>query len=390
MNFKKNPASNCLLILFSFTLFSCPVLSSPDEEILPPEAMAKAKAFFEAVVNENFITAYKYTNGTLKWRGPGASDNKVIDTEKEFVRVAPLIFNETFVNEVKDQAEIKIGCCLSSFYVWYNSNEEIVFWFNDDGTPYVLVNDSIVDPSFDCTQAREVGEKTICQSPRLAKQDNILATEYKKAKVFLTDIAYRSLKSEQIKFIKSRNTCGRNQACIFKVTKNRILEIRDLIHAEKTKHNDSNLNEQLSGTWRSSGFKSAAYCGKQTDEEINSNSKIKVIIDLNSREVEFRDQKRPSKRSCSINRIIETTFAKVYFNTAYTNNYWGSCGGDIFQLPFSGNYTALELVNSNINKSECGVLVFSGHSGADSSLLYSSEYRDGLLVDSGFVLVKEE
>lgn len=212
-----------LLILF----FTVPNAVKAVE--LDKQAQVNAETFLQLVSKKQYSEAFKYTSGSISWRSKGMNRNRVIDSEEEFIKLAPIVFNQTFIDTVNKQENIKISCCLSSFYFWDDGENNISFWFEESGRPLTIVNESIIQPSFDCSEASTKNELAICSSLELSEQDNKLNAIYLKAHILLTDVQYIELKSRQIEFIIMRNKCDGLDSCVKNETEKRINELTSLI-----------------------------------------------------------------------------------------------------------------------------------------------------------------
>ncbi|MDH3578997.1 MAG: hypothetical protein OEM91_00020 [Hyphomicrobiales bacterium] len=71
-----------------------------------------------------------------------------------------------------------------------------------------------VKPSFDCGKARAPAEKAICANPAIATLDNVMVDLYKKARSARKGSARNALTAQQRQWLKSRNACGSDVACL--------------------------------------------------------------------------------------------------------------------------------------------------------------------------------
>ncbi len=71
-----------------------------------------------------------------------------------------------------------------------------------------------VKPSFNCAKAVARAEKAICSSPEIATLDNVMAGLYKKARAARRGAARNALAARQRQWLKRRNACGQDTACL--------------------------------------------------------------------------------------------------------------------------------------------------------------------------------
>lgn len=70
-------------------------------------------------------------------------------------------------------------------------------------------------PSFPCSKATTTTERTICAVPRLAAMDEALASAYRSAGASNIGAgAARALRDEQRKWLRARDACGADVACL--------------------------------------------------------------------------------------------------------------------------------------------------------------------------------
>lgn len=96
---------------------------------------------------------------------------------------------------------------------------------NYDNSGYVLVlqrreANQPVKPSFSCSKAAGAAEQTICSSAALAGYDRSVTAAYHRATATSDDKA--SLKQEQMDWIKARNLCAKDEACLQKSMHDRV------------------------------------------------------------------------------------------------------------------------------------------------------------------------
>ena len=70
-------------------------------------------------------------------------------------------------------------------------------------------------PSFPCSKATTTTERTICAVPRLAAMDEALASAYRSAGASNIGAgAARALREDQRKWLRGRDACGADVACL--------------------------------------------------------------------------------------------------------------------------------------------------------------------------------
>ena len=74
-------------------------------------------------------------------------------------------------------------------------------------------------PSFDCRKASTATEKAICADPRLARLDRAIAVAFRQLKAELQ--ADDTLPNEQEEFLKQRDQCAADAACLMRALDNR-------------------------------------------------------------------------------------------------------------------------------------------------------------------------
>jgi len=107
---------------------------------------------------------------------------------------------------------------------------------------FALVSTFANAVSFDCKKATAFAEKAVCSDPLLSKLDDVLAKNYKGMLNSDFGNTQKSLKAEQVKWIKSLNQCKDNQ-CVNDAYRKRIDETCDYgvvsgIHPECTMSQD--------------------------------------------------------------------------------------------------------------------------------------------------------
>ena len=285
------------------------------------EQKTDVQKFIKHILDGEYGQSYQYVDDDFSWRS--SHGNKIhIKNKEDYIAVAPKIFNDSFIEAVNKTEKIEVICCLSSIPILHLESNEIIFWFRE-GKPWLLANDTIVNPSFKCSDAKAESEHSICQSLPLSVQDQLLASVYKEAKVFLTN-DYKNLKTDQIAFIKDRNSCKKNVKCIEEKTKGRIKKLDYLIEKSYEslivkKFDPKDIPRKLT----SKEYYSAGYIGKYTNEEWKDMDKFNIKIITGSDYINISNGNNVNSINCYIDGQTNTTFANIYYNTMYKNNYYG-------------------------------------------------------------------
>ncbi|MEJ1159038.1 lysozyme inhibitor LprI family protein [Prosthecomicrobium sp. N25] len=83
-------------------------------------------------------------------------------------------------------------------------------------------------PSFDCATATGAAERAICLSPRLSADDRRLDEAYRRARSSLGDAEREALRAGQRDWIRRRNACGADPACLAEAYRSRLQELGTL------------------------------------------------------------------------------------------------------------------------------------------------------------------
>lgn len=73
---------------------------------------------------------------------------------------------------------------------------------------------TVPTPSFDCKKATTPTEKAICASGELGQLDTQISQQFKKVRTLASLYLRRTLLDEQMGWLKERNKCGRDEACL--------------------------------------------------------------------------------------------------------------------------------------------------------------------------------
>jgi uncharacterized protein len=80
--------------------------------------------------------------------------------------------------------------------------------------------------SFNCDKAETTDEKAICADRELDDQDVELSVLYTQLKLLLAMGARGDLEDEQVAWLKRRQACGSDRACLSKAYADRLLQLR--------------------------------------------------------------------------------------------------------------------------------------------------------------------
>jgi len=356
--------------------------------VIGEEQKTDVQKFIKHILDGEYGQSYQYVDDDFSWRS--SHGNKIhIKNKEDYIAVAPKIFNDSFIEAVNKTEKIEVSCCLSSFPTLPVESNEIIFWLSQEGKPWLLANDTIVNPSFKCSDAKAESEHSICQSLPLSEQDQLLSSTYKKAKVFLTN-DYKNLKTDQIAFIKDRNSCKKNVECIERKTEERIKKLDYLIEKSYEslivkKFDPKDIPRKLT----SKEYYSVGYIGKYTNEEWKDMEKFNIKIITGSDYINISNGTDINTHNCYIDGQTNTTFANIYYNTMYKNNYFGSGGGSYSQTPYFGYHILFNLKLTE-TKASCGYLMVNFNVNTGPLFSYSKdEPIDGLLIANGHILTNK-
>jgi len=99
-------------------------------------------------------------------------------------------------------------------------------------------------PSFDCSKAATPSEKAICADAELARIDRAIAAAFRQLKAELAS-QIETLAEEQTEFLKARDACGAEQACLA-----RTMESRRSALALQPQQGVSDRRERFVGRYR--------------------------------------------------------------------------------------------------------------------------------------------
>lgn len=136
-------------------------------------------------------------------------------------------------------------------------------------------------------------------------------------------------------------------------------------------------------------YYSAGYITKYSNEQWKDMDKVNIKIITGSDYINISNGNNVNSINCYIDGQTNTTFANIYYNTMYKNNYYGSGGGSVTQLPYFGYYNLIELKDSKTHEN-CGNLIVSFNEDKKPLFTYSkSDPIDGLLIDNGHILTNK-
>jgi len=244
----------------------------------------------------------------------------------------------------------------------------------------------------DCTTAKSLSTKIICSDLRLTNQDQEFSSKYSDAERYLTGSDFDELEKWRIWFVGNRERCEDDVVCLSKIYGNGISGLDSFMKEELLKPDPAQSVSKVSsfdGNWVSEKYVHAASCGSGSYwDEMEANH---FIVDVKYPNV-FVTKVGVTGRNvfaCKVSEVQNTTYAKVYFSTVYENSYWGSCGGDIERIPYSGDYTFITLKPIDGTEGECGTMVVSGRKGDNQFILWGGDPVAKQLVDDGYILKRK-
>jgi len=364
---------------------------------LPYKSYMNTVRFLQLSIRNNISKTKEYLPDTLKYRSKSNEYNIPIK-KKNIDKIYNRLFNGKYKSLVLAEWKKNHNLCSGLFRPGYEPrqstpsimfgsyNKSIHIWFYDDGIPYVIASDFMIKASFDCNKAGSATEIAICDSYVLSDLDTQLSNIYQDAKVYLTDNTYLNLKKEQRAFLGQRNKCKNNNICIENIMKRRLNELDTLIEDEYSKDTSSiqKYKQKIEGSWKNKKYIDAmdgpVPANYDHDTYIKPYTKIKKIV-IKLPKVLFYDKNNKVFKTCTVDKTVFDTWAKVYERTAYRNHYAGS-GGNMYisRLPYAGHYISLSL------SEDAGFLILSGQK--LDRLFYSKIQTDDILVTEGLLLQK--
>ncbi|GEA51166.1 hypothetical protein VIN01S_19700 [Vibrio inusitatus NBRC 102082] len=370
------------------------------DEFESQKAQQKALKFAHEISSKNYAKAYQLiVDNGIEWRFSGMMENREIYSEEDFLRLAPIIFKNVFIGTV-DEENVELTCCLGGYSTLEGTgiNDDVTFYYFDSGTPYLLINETMALPSFDCASATTDVEVSICNNYKLSNQDQKLSSVYKDAQRFFFGSEQTQLQVDQIEFLRQRNQCGSNSECIHSITEERINTLNDRLDSSFISKEPVTFTIDahiLNGTWRTSDDFDMQYASN-IYPLISDDYPFLQSITFSGKAVNVRRANRPvssdfpvtqSNDECIINSINNFWYANVYYQTAYQNNYFGRMGGDFSQLPFAVNYSVYELSYVQDRNKICGIIIITGKD--NSIVLFADDYIDKPLVDQAWFLKRD-
>ncbi len=110
-------------------------------------------------------------------------------------------------------------CLTNSYFGRIIYLENLLYYFNS--TPKTLHK----GPSFDCRSVRLAAEKTICNRKNLSRLDRQMASTYEALQKEIPRAARASLRREQAAWLKTRNGCSSDRACLRQKYRKRISDL---------------------------------------------------------------------------------------------------------------------------------------------------------------------
>lgn len=180
----------------------------------------------------------KYSNS---WHG---SSKYAIKSKIDLKNKFDIIFNQSFKESIS-KFGIKDFVFNQSWWglqwEWGDGPYEMIF-NEQDGSLLMVKNGTAVMPSFNCAKASNRVEKSICKDKSLADKDRELSSKYFYARGVLTGLEAKKMKSNQLTFIKKRNSLAIDvnddselRKLILRSMDNRIKELSTLIEKESNK-----------------------------------------------------------------------------------------------------------------------------------------------------------
>ncbi|WP_426709688.1 hypothetical protein [Cetobacterium sp. SF1] len=212
-----------------------------------------------------------------------------------------------------------------------------------DTNPPKIIYEKVF-PSFKYSKNLNFTEKLIYETSSLAKLDNKLHETYNNSRKYLTDEAGKNLQSEQINFLKERNTL-KDIPAIEKIYKNRIKYLENKISLEENKpliikETDPNILKSLNGSWILNKY--YEYNNIGTGEEYAPC--YKIIFNYPYVRVLYTDGTYDDFK------IIKSESISYYWIEYYFNKesigLAGSAGGEL-RLPYYGTYNGITCISSS-------------------------------------------
>ena len=360
--------------------------------------------------NERMYLANNKINGKnivldifeFNWRGDGYSMYLVTDEELEIIINEKTedhhSLNEKYLRVFPyiDKNNINFFCWGLSNIFEYQNNVYILQRDYDSEFKIVKIEDlssypiyTYTLPSFDCSKAKTLDEKIICNNSNLSTLDNVLTKEYKEARVFLTGNNSKRLRKMQLEFIEARKKL-KGVKEISELYENRITYLKKELETESSKNTvvtqtPNYIVDKVNGNWKSNGYNLSANCySNETDELFDF--EIKIVIDFPKVYINSLNKKEGIEVNSEYT-IIDTkttSLMNVYKNSAVT---YGSCGGKL-SLPYHGTYNLFSL--ENIKTKDKAYLVYSVDEIGSYSLTFDSDMEDSVIpyIDKGYEMRK--
>lgn len=212
-----------------------------------------------------------------------------------------------------------------------------------DTNPPKIIYEKVF-PSFKYSKNLNFTEKLIYETSSLAKLDNKLHETYNNSRKYLTHEAGKNLQSEQINFLKERNTL-KDIPAIEKIYKNRIKYLENKISLEENKpllikETDPNILKSLNGSWILNKY--YEYNNIGTGEEYAPC--YKIIFNYPYVRVLYTDGTYDDFKIIK-SESISYYWVEYYFNKE-SIGLAGSAGGEL-RLPYYGTYNGITCISSS-------------------------------------------
>ena len=334
-----------------------------------------ANSFLESVMENDIESVYEALthDGKADIQIKGIS----LDSIESFKQGYSRVFNEPFKQLIK--SGLQPGCCFQGDSVgweermyWSDKKEiSVAFRFDEAAKMYTvpsvlyIANKTVPNPSFDCSEASNPIENTICSNVELAQLDQANASIYESAKTFLTGTAFQELKSRQKVFLRKRNACSNNPVCIIKEVQKRNSVLKDQVdrehrHVEPNEIDIKEVGRSLKGDWISESYVSANWGSSASQDYFYDRSKLNIVLDFPNAHFTVSARSLANTQisvyqECSVHEQFVETYKKS-LDVSVGN--WGSIGGSFDVFGFNGYYFVFEFRDSDNNY--CGHIVASG------------------------------
>ncbi len=392
--------------VFTFLIITVMASSQAKPNKLMGELAEKnAYKFLAFIAEGNVVEAHKMLDRSFSVEQGGSASFKNLTEIKPFTAYFDQIFNQAFREVLAKNLLKELNV---SGAEWYGRSQWNVRWedgskyeqyrvvFNESGRPIGVSNPTMIAPSFNCLLARSITEKALCSNRTIAKLDVQVAMHYKHARKYLTGEEFKSLKTQQRAFNRSRDKCEGAVDCLEIALKKRSSQLTQLIDAELTKSPlsfDSEKQKYFSGQWSKSHWLDASHCESDSERERKTNTRIDMIIDFPKVSITKKDETGEQVYECETHYTSSFTYKKI--ESLHSDLFdFGTCRGSFDRLQYEGHYIYIPLkdVAHAPNKNACKdhVMIISGRQGHFQLLFNDSSQfvnKNGLL-SSGYRMIK--